>query len=141
MYVGTKKTDSSTLAAQTPAWWHITFCCHLNNKCMCNCWVPHYINICAQLSGTWSRLWAAEECAHVHSWQTTWQSNGTVLQHASLFPLPLVQLTLSLSGDQDTEILSAVKKTTANSRRLLSDLQHLKTRVYGMEKQVLHVHS
>lgn len=51
-----------------------------------------------------------------------------------------VQLTLSLSGDQDTEILSAVKKTTSNSRRLLSDLQHLKTRVYGMEKQVLHVH-
>ena len=66
---------------------------------------------------------------------------GLFVSILALFPFPLVQLTLSLSGDQDTEILSAVKKTTANSRRLLSDLQHLKTRVYGMEKQVLHVHS
>ena len=53
---------------------------------------------------------------------------------------PCLQLTLSLSGNQDTEILSAVKKTTANTRKLLGDLQHLKTKVYGMEKKVLHVH-
>jgi coiled-coil domain-containing protein 77 len=52
----------------------------------------------------------------------------------------LYKLTLSLSGNQDTEILSAVKRTTANTRKLLGDLQHLKTKVYGMEKKVLHVH-
>ena len=53
----------------------------------------------------------------------------------------LYKLTLSMSGAQDTEVLSAVKKTTANTRRLLGDLQHLKTKVYGMEKKVLTVHN
>lgn len=66
---------------------------------------------------------------------------GLLINILSLFLLLHLQLTLSLSGDQDTEILSEVKKTTANSRRLLSDLERLKTRVYGMEKQVLRVHS
>lgn len=51
------------------------------------------------------------------------------------------QLTLSLSGDQDIQILSQVKKTATRSKRLLGDLQNLKAKMYSLENDVRHVHN
>lgn len=53
----------------------------------------------------------------------------------------LYKLTLSLSGEQDMQILSHVKKTAFNSKKLVGDLQTLKARLYSLENDVRHVHN
>ena len=53
----------------------------------------------------------------------------------------LYKLTLSLSGDQDMQILSQVKKTASNSKKLVGDLQNLKAKLYSLENDARHVHN
>ena len=53
--------------------------------------------------------------------------------------IPL-QLTMGLSGDQDEEVLRAVRRTASNSKKLVGDLQTLKARVYSLENDTRHVH-
>ena len=53
----------------------------------------------------------------------------------------LYKFTLSLSGDQDMQILRQVKKTASNSKRLVGDLQTLKAKLYSLEYDTRHVHS
>lgn len=52
----------------------------------------------------------------------------------------LMQLTMGLSGDQDEEVLRAVRRTAANSKKLVGDLQTLKARIYSLENDTRHVH-
>ena len=52
----------------------------------------------------------------------------------------LVQLTVGLSGDQDEEVLRAVRRTASNSKKLVGDLQTLKARIYSLENDTRHVH-
>ena len=47
---------------------------------------------------------------------------------------------MTLSGDQDMQILGQVKKTAARSKKLIGDLQGLKGRIYSLESDVRHVH-
>ena len=51
------------------------------------------------------------------------------------------QLTLSLSGEKDTQILNEVKKTATRSKKLRGDLQHLKAKIYSLDNNVKHVHN
>ena len=53
----------------------------------------------------------------------------------------LYKLTLSLSGDQESQILSQVKKTASNSKKLVGDLQNLKAKLYSLENDARHVHN
>ena len=53
----------------------------------------------------------------------------------------LYKLTLSLSGDQELQILSQVKKTASNSKKLVGDLQNLKAKLYSLENDARHVHN
>ena len=53
----------------------------------------------------------------------------------------LYKLTLSLSGDQDLQILSQVKKTASNSKKLVGELQTLKAKLYSLENDARHVHN
>lgn len=50
------------------------------------------------------------------------------------------KLTLTLSGDQDMQILKYVKKTSENSKRLMGDLQNLKAKIYSLENDARHIH-
>ena len=54
--------------------------------------------------------------------------------------LLFVQLTLTLGDHQDTQILAQVKQTAVRSKRLVEDLQHLKSKVYSIEKDFRHMH-
>jgi len=47
---------------------------------------------------------------------------------------------MTLSGDQDLQILTQVKKTASRSKKLMGDLQHLKGKIYSLENDVRHVH-
>ena len=51
-----------------------------------------------------------------------------------------MQLTVGLSGDQDEEVLRAVRRTASNSKKLVGDLQTLKARIYSLENDTRHVH-
>lgn len=53
----------------------------------------------------------------------------------------LYKLTLSLSGDQEMQILSHVRKTASNSKKLVGDLQNLKAKLYSLENDARHVHN
>lgn len=53
----------------------------------------------------------------------------------------LYKLTLSLTGDQDMQILTQVKKTASNSKKLVGDLQTLKARLYSLEQEARNVHN
>lgn len=53
---------------------------------------------------------------------------------------PPLQLTMTLSGDQDMQILSQVRKTATRSKQLMGDLQNLKAKIYSLENDVRHVH-
>ena len=53
----------------------------------------------------------------------------------------LYKLTLSLTGDQDMQILTRVKKTAANSKKLVGDLQNLKAAIYSLEQDTRNVHN
>ena len=53
----------------------------------------------------------------------------------------LYKLTLSLTGDQDMQILTQVKKTASNSKKLVGDLQNLKAKLYSLENDARHVHN
>ena len=53
----------------------------------------------------------------------------------------LYKLTLSLSGDQELQILSQVKRTALNSKKLVGDLQNLKAKLYSLENDARHVHN
>lgn len=53
----------------------------------------------------------------------------------------LFKLTISLTGDQDMQILTQVKKTALNSKKLIGDLQNLKAAVYSLEHDARHVHN
>lgn len=52
----------------------------------------------------------------------------------------LYKLTLTLSGDQDMQILNYVKKTSENSKKLMGDLQNLKAKIYSLENDARHIH-
>ena len=60
-----------------------------------------------------------------------------IAHNNDLFP---VQLTVGLSGDQDEEVLRAVRRTASNSKKLVGDLQTLKARIYSLENDTRHVH-
>ncbi len=45
-----------------------------------------------------------------------------------------------MGGDQDSEILSYVKSTSKNAKKLIGDLQNLKAKVYSLENNVRHIH-
>ena len=53
----------------------------------------------------------------------------------------LYKLTLSLTGDQDMQILTQVKRTAANSKKLVGDLQNLKAAIYSLERDTRNVHN
>ena len=53
----------------------------------------------------------------------------------------LFKLTLSLTGDQDMQILTHVKRTAANSKKLVGDLQNLKAALYSLERDTRNVHN
>ena len=53
----------------------------------------------------------------------------------------LFKLTLSLTGDQDMQILTQVKRTAANSKKLVGDLQNLKAALYSLERDTRNVHN
>ena len=53
----------------------------------------------------------------------------------------LYKLTLSLSGDQELQILSQVKRNALNSKKLVGDLQNLKAKLYSLENDARHVHN
>ena len=46
------------------------------------------------------------------------------------------ELTMTLCGDQDLQVLSQVKKTASRSKKLMGDLQHLKGKIYYLENYV-----
>lgn len=47
---------------------------------------------------------------------------------------------MTLSGDQDMQILTHVKKTASRSKKLIGDLQNLKAKIYSLENDVRHEH-
>ena len=53
----------------------------------------------------------------------------------------LFKLTLSLTGDQDMQILTQVKRTASNSKKLVGDLQSLKAALYSLERDARNVHN
>lgn len=53
----------------------------------------------------------------------------------------LFKLTLSLTGDQDMQILTQVKRTASNSKKLVGDLQNLKAALYSLECDARNVHN
>ena len=47
---------------------------------------------------------------------------------------------MTLSGGQDMQILSHVKNTASRSRKLMDELQNIKSKVYSLENSARHVH-
>lgn len=41
---------------------------------------------------------------------------------------------------QDSQILTYVKSTSKNAKKLIGDLQNLKAKVYSLENDVRHIH-
>ena len=72
---------------------------------------------------------------HVHSVIVLYSTVKIAL--SALFS---VQLTITLSGDQDMQILTHVRQTAKNSKKLVGDLQNLKAKVYSLENDARHVH-
>ena len=46
---------------------------------------------------------------------------------------------MNFNGDQDIQILSQVKKTAAKSKKLMDNLQNMKSKMYSMEKDMRNI--
>ena len=48
---------------------------------------------------------------------------------------------MALSGDHDMQILNEVKKTASRSKKLIGQVQNIKSKVYSLENDIRHVNN
>lgn len=51
----------------------------------------------------------------------------------------ILQLTVNFNGDQDVQILSQVKKSAVKSKKLMDNLQNMKSKMYSLEEDMRNI--
>ena len=48
-------------------------------------------------------------------------------------------MTVDFDGANDMDVLEAVRRTAGNTKHMVGELHHLKTKVYGLENELRHL--